>query len=445
MATTRKALVIGGGIAGIQAALDIANAGVEVVLVERKSSIGGHMAQLSETFPTLDCSQCILTPKMVDAAQHPRIRLKTYSEVESVTGSAGDFLVKIRQRAKYVDWDVCNGCGLCMTKCPGRAVSEFNEGLEKRTAIHRLFPQAVPNKPVIDRESCIYLQKGKCRVCEKICPPQAIRFDDQDRLVEENFGAIVVATGFELLDLKAYGSYGLGRHPDVLTGLEFERLLSASGPTKGEVKRPSDGKEPKRVVFVKCAGSRDRERGVPYCSKVCCMYSAKHAILYKHRVHDGEAIIFYIDVRTAGKDFEEFYKRATDEGVVYVRGKVSKIFRRGDKMVVWGSDTVAGRKMEVEADLVVLATAMTPNPGAKEVARMLDIQADEHGFLTEAHYKLGPVETSQPGVFLAGTCQGPKDIPETVAQASAVASKVLGSFAVLSHSTEQECMDSSEL
>lgn len=430
MAATRKALVIGGGIAGIQAALDIANAGLEAVLVERKSSIGGHMAQLSETFPTLDCSQCILTPKMVDAAQHPRIRLMTYSEVESVSGSAGDFRVRIRQKARYVDWEVCNGCGLCITKCPGRASSEFNEGLEKRTAIHRLFPQAVPNKPVIDRESCVYLQKGKCRVCEKICPPQAIRFEDQNRVVEENVGAIVVATGFELLDLGTYGSYGLGRHPDVLTGLEFERLLSASGPTKGEVKRPSDGKEPKRVVFVKCAGSRDRERGVPYCSKVCCMYSAKHALLYKHRVHDGEAIIFYIDVRTAGKDFEEFYKRATDEGVVYVRGKVSKIFRRGDKMVVWGADTVAGRKMEVEADLVVLATAMIPDAGAKAVAQMLDIQADEHGFLTEAHHKLRPVETNRPGIFLAGACQGPKDIPETVAQGSAAASKVLELLAV---------------
>jgi heterodisulfide reductase subunit A len=427
---TKRALVIGGGIAGIQAALDIANAGGEVVLVERQSSIGGHMAQLSETFPTLDCSQCILTPKMVEASQHPRIRLMTYCEVEDVSGFVGNFKVKIREKAKYVDWDACNGCGLCMTKCPGRATSEFNQGLDQRTAIFRLFPQAVPNKPVIDRESCIFFQKGKCRVCEKICPPQAIRFEDGDRIVEEEVGAIVVATGFDLFDMKTYGSYGLHRHPDVMTGLDFERLLSASGPTKGEVKRPSDGKVPKRVIFVKCAGSRDAERGVPYCSKVCCMYSAKHAILYKHRVPDGEALVFYIDVRTAGKDFEEFYKRATDEGVNYVRGKVSKVFRRGDKMVVWGSDTISGRKLEVEADLVVLATAMVPDRGALDLARMLKIQHNAHGFYTEAHPKLRPVETATAGFFLAGAAQGPKDIPETVAQSSAAASKVLELFSM---------------
>lgn len=427
---TRRALVIGGGIAGIQAALDIASAGGDVVLVERQSTIGGHMAQLSETFPTLDCSQCILTPKMVEASQHPRIKLLTYAEVEDVTGFVGNFKVKIRLKARYVDWQACNGCGLCITKCPGRATSEFNQGLDQRTSIHRLFPQAVPNKPVIDRDSCVYFQKGKCRVCEKICPPQAIRFEDEERFVEEEVGAIVVATGFDLFDMKTYGSYGLGRHPDVMTGLDFERLLSASGPTKGEVRRPSDGKVPKRVIFVKCAGSRDAERGVPYCSKVCCMYSAKHAILYKHRVPDGEAMVFYIDVRTAGKDFEEFYKRATDEGVSYVRGKVSKVFRRGDKMVVWGSDTISGRKLEVEADLVVLATAMVPDRGAKALARLLKIQANAHGFFTEAHPKLRPVETATAGFYLAGAAQGPKDIPETVAQASAAACKVLELFSL---------------
>ncbi len=425
---TRRALVVGGGIAGIQAALDIANAGGDVVLVERQSSIGGHMAQLSETFPTLDCSQCILTPKMVEAVQHPKIKLMTYAELVDVSGYVGNFKARIRLKPKYVDWDVCNGCGLCMTKCPGRTQSEFNQGLDQRTAIYRLFPQAVPNKPVIDQAACIYFQKGKCRVCEKICPLKAIRFEDEERFVEEEVGAIVMATGYDLFDMKTYGSYGLGRHPDVLSGLDFERLLSASGPTKGEVRRPSDGKVPKRVIFVKCAGSRDAERGMPYCSKVCCMYSAKHAILYKHRVPDGEALVFYIDVRTAGKDFEEFYKRATDEGVSYVRGKVSKVFRRGDKMVVWGSDTISGRKLEVEADLVVLATAMVPDASAMELARKLKIQHNEHGFYTEAHPKLRPVETATAGFYLAGAAQGPKDIPETVAQASAAASKVLELF-----------------
>jgi heterodisulfide reductase subunit A len=424
----KRALVIGAGIAGIQAALDIANAGYEVVLVEKEPSIGGHMAQLSETFPTLDCSQCILTPRTVEAGRHPKIRLMTYSEVESVSGYVGNFRVRIRQKARYVDFDACTGCGLCMEKCPGRAESSFERGMAKRKAIYRLLPQAVPNRPVIDAQSCLYLLKGKCGVCAKICPTQAIRYDDKDKLAEEEVGAIVMATGYELFDAAKLGSYGVGTVPDVIDGLAFERLLSASGPTSGDVKRPSDGKTPKKVVFVQCAGSRDSTQGMPYCSKICCMYTAKQAILYKHRVHDGEATVCYIDVRTPGKGFEEFYRRATDEGVQYLRGKVSKIYRQGDKVVVWASDTLAGRKVELEADLVVLATAVVANPDGVALAHKLKTQLDSHGFMTEAHPKLRPVETLTAGFFLAGCGQGPKDIPETVAQASAAAAKVLAMF-----------------
>jgi heterodisulfide reductase subunit A len=424
----KRALVIGAGIAGIQAALDIANAGYEVVLVEKEPSIGGHMAQLSETFPTLDCSQCILTPRTVETGRHPRIRLMTYSEVDSVSGYVGNFKVKIRKKARYVDFNTCTGCGACLEKCPGRAYSDFERGLARRKAIYRLLPQAVPNRPVIDASTCLYLLKGKCGICAKVCPTGAIRYEDKESFVEEEVGAIVLATGYELFDVAKLGSYGAGQIPDVIDGLAFERLLSASGPTSGEVKRPSDGKVPKKVIFVQCAGSRDSTQGMPHCSKICCMYTAKQAILYKHRVHDGEATICYIDVRTPGKGFEEFYKRATDDGIQYLRGKVSKVFRQGDKVVVWAADTLAGRKVELEADLVVLSTAVVPNPTGVDITRKLKLQVDTHGFQNEAHPKLRPVETLVAGFFLAGTGQGPKDIPETVAQASAAAAKVLAMF-----------------
>jgi heterodisulfide reductase subunit A len=421
----KRCLVVGAGIAGIQAALDVANAGYEVVLVEKEPSIGGHMAQLSETFPTLDCSQCILTPRTVEAGRHPKIKLLTYSEVVDISGFVGNFRVKIRQKPRYVDIEKCTGCGICLEKCPVRVDAVFDRNLTRRRAIYRLFPQAVPNKVVIDADSCRQLQGKKCGVCAKVCPADAIRYDDQERFIEEEVGAIVLATGYELFDLSRLGYYGGGAVPDVIDGLAFERILSASGPFGGEVRRPSDGKVPKRVVFVQCAGSRDSTQGVPYCSKICCMYTAKHALLYKHRVHDGEAIVCYIDVRTPGKGFEEFYRRATDEGVKYLRGKVSKIFRQGDKVIVWAADTLAGKKIEIEADLVVLATAVVPNPAGVALARKLKVALDSNGFQTEAHPKLKPVETLTAGFFLAGCGQGPKDIPETVAQASAAAAKVL--------------------
>ena len=326
---TKRALVIGGGIAGIQAALDIADGGHEVILVEKEASIGGHMSQLSETFPTLDCSQCILTPRMVEAYQHPNIKLHTWSEVEKVDGYIGNFEVTIRKKARSVDEDLCNGCGDCFGACPAKKIpSEFEAGLGNRTAIYVPFPQAVPNIPVIDRENCTLfkgrrkgLAKDACGKCKETCLKGAIDYDTEDTFVTEEVGAIVVATGYKLYDigrdqpegLKGYGEYGYGEVPDVIDGLQFERLASASGPTAGAIRRPSDGKEPKTVVFVHCVGSRDPEKGMSYCSKICCMYIAKHAMLYKHKVHDGHAVVFYMDIRAAGKGYDEFSRRAIEE------------------------------------------------------------------------------------------------------------------------------------
>lgn len=424
-----NALVIGGGIAGIQAALDIADSGYNVTLVERTPSIGGHMAQLSETFPTLDCSQCILTPKMVAVGKHPNINLMTYSEVEEVAGYVGNFKVKVRRKAPSVDMVKCNGCGDCMEACPAKVNSEFNRNLTKRGAIYTPFPQAVPNKPVIDKENCIYYKVGKCKLCEKVCEPGAILFDQEDEIIEIEVGAIIAATGFETLPILDMEEYGCGEIPDVIDGLAFERILSASGPTGGEVKRPSDGKVPKEVVFVQCAGSRDMERYKPYCSKICCMYTTKHAMLYKHRVHDGQPYIFYIDIRTAGKGYEEFYTKAEEEeGVAYLRGKVAKLFRDGDKVIVRGTDSLSGNNIEIAADLVVLATAVTPMTDSLDLAKILRIQAGPNGFLSEAHPKLRPVESINSGFYLAGCAQAPKDIPEVVAQASGAACKVVALF-----------------
>jgi heterodisulfide reductase subunit A len=431
-----KALVIGAGIAGIQASLDIANSGYQVALVERQPSIGGHMAQLSETFPTLDCSQCIMTPRTVEVGHHENIKLYTYSEVAGVSGVPGDFTVKIRQKTKYVNWDNCTGCGVCQEKCPWKAPAEFDRGLGVRKAIYTLSPQAVPNKPVVNPDVCVRLQsiakgeKWKCGACLKFCPTNSIDFSQTESFVEEHVGAIVVATGFDLFPQTRLPEYGGGQIPDVIDALAFERLLSASGPTGGQVKRPSDGKEPREVVFVQCSGSRDPEHGVPYCSKICCMYTAKQAILYKHRVHHGQPYVFYIDIRAGGKGYEEFINRAQqDEGVVYLRGKVSKIYRDGDKVMVWGSDTLSGRKVEIAADLVILSMAAVPAVSANgQRVPGLELALDVDGFYQSSDAELAPMESNLPGVFLAGAGIGPKDIPETVAQASGAAAKVLGMF-----------------
>jgi len=432
---TRRALVIGGGVAGIQAALDIADAGHEVVMVEREPSIGGKMAGLSETFPTLDCSQCILTPRMVEVGQHPRIKLYSYSEVEKVEGFVGNFRITIRQKARYVDVSKCTGCGECWIICPlKRNPSEFDYGMGMRPAIYIPFPQAVPARPVIDKSQCAKLIRNGCGLCEKKCKAEAINFKDEDRLVEEAVGAVVVATGYKLYSiaksqpkatLAGYGEYGYGKYKDVIDSLQFERLVSASGPTGGVLKRPSDGAIPKSVVFISCVGSRDNAKGLPYCSKICCMYTAKHTMLYKHKVHDGQAHVFYMDVRAGGKGYDEFVRRAIEQdGAQYYRGRVSKITQEGGKLVVRGADTLAGMPVTIEADLVVLAAAMRPADGIEELAQKLNIGCDEFGFLLESHPKLRPVETNTAGIFIAGACHSPKDIPEAVAQASAAASKV---------------------
>ncbi len=425
-----RVMVIGGGIAGITASIDLGNAGCEVLLVDRLSSIGGRMLQLSETFPTLDCAQCTLTPKTVETGQHPHIQLLTYSEIESVSGEVGNFLVKIRRKAAYVDWDKCTGCGLCQEKCPTKVPSEFERGVGLGKAIYTLSPQAVPNKPVINREVCRYFTRGKCRVCEKVCPADAIDYAQQDVFIEEKVGAIVVATGLDLYPKDEIGEYGYGDVSDVIDGLAFERLNSASGPTAGEIRRPSDGRIPKEVVFIQCVASRDPERYMPYCSRACCMYTAKHARLYKHKVHDGHAYIFYMDIRSMGKGYEEFIQQGMEEeGILYLRGRVSRLFRDNGNVVVWGVDTLTGKKVEIAADMVVLATAIIPSREVRELAEKLHIKTDEYGFLTEAQWKLYPVESGVEGIYLAGCAQGPKDIADTVAQGNAAASKVQALFA----------------
>jgi len=423
---TKKALVIGAGIAGMMTALNITGSGYQVYLLDREPSIGGRMAQLSETFPTLDCAQCIFTPRMVEVGQNPDIDLRTYCEVEEISGYVGNFNVKIRHKAAYVDWNKCTGCGMCTDKCPTKVKSEFNMMLDDRKAIYTPFPQAVPNKVVIDRDSCLYFRKGRCRVCEKTCPLGAVDFEQKDWIEELEVGAIVVATGYDLYDKENIEEYRLGYSPDVIDGITFERLLSASGPTQGKLIRPSDGRVPEDIVFIACVGSRDPENHFPYCSRVCCMYTAKHAMLYKHRVPQGQAYVFYMDIRSAGKNYEEFVQRAVEQDeVLYIRGRVSRLYRDDGKIVVVGADTLSGANVEVRADMVVLAMAMRPAGGLEELVKKLKIQTDPNGFLAEAHPKLRPVETLTQGIFITGCAQSPKDIPDTVAQSGAAAAKVV--------------------
>ena len=428
---TKNALVVGGGIAGMQAALDIADAGYAVTLVEREPTIGGKMPKLDKTFPTMDCSACICTPKMSEVGNHPKITVKTMAEVEKVDGYVGNFQVTIREKAKYVDYDLCTGCGLCTTKCPTKNIpNEWNELMDTRPAIYKAFEQAVPSKPVIDAGACKKLLTGKCGVCEKICPTGAIRYDDEDRTSTETFGAVILATGYDLISWEElYPEYGGGAYADVIDGLHFERLVNASGPTEGHILRPSDGKEPKSMVVVKCVGSRDPAKGVGYCSRACCMYGAKHAHQYLDKVPDGRCYVFYMDVRTPGKRYDEFYMQAKGDGALYLHGRVSKIYREGDHLVVLGADALSGSNVRVEADMVVVETAMVPAAKSRATAMMFGVQCDEDGWITEAHPKLRPVETASRGIYLAGAAQGPKDIPDTVAQAGAAAAKVIGMFA----------------
>ena len=441
----KRALVIGGGIAGIQTALDVADAGYDVDIVEKSPTIGGRMAQLDKTFPTLDCAACILTPKMVDAAQSEKIDILAYSEVEKVSGFVGNFTVQIRKKARYVDPLKCTGCGECTEKCPSRkGKNEFNMGLDNRGAIYIPFAQAIPKLAVIDPTQCIKLKTGKCGICQKVCSAGAINYEQKDEIIERQYGAIVVATGFKPISLEKFDEYAYAQSQDVVTSLEFERIMNAAGPTKGQLVRPSDGKHPHEIVFIQCVGSRDTSGcGKPYCSKICCMYTAKHAMLVREKYPDVN--VFYIDVRTPGKNFDEFYRRAVEQyGVDYIKGMVGKVAPIEDgKLLVQGSDLIANEQVKIEADMVVLAAAIEPDPSARSIATMLTASMDTNDFFTEAHPKLRPVESPTAGIFLSGMAQGPKDIPETVAQAGAAASKVIGLLAK-DHLVTNPCVASSD-
>lgn len=449
---TKRALVIGGGIAGIQTALDIADAGFSVDIVETKPTIGGKMAQLDKTFPTLDCAACILTPKMVDVAQNDKIRIFSYSEVTEVGGFVGNFEVTIKKRARFVKEDICTGCGACTEKCPMKKVpNEFNLGMDERRAIYIPFAQAVPKVATIDPRYCLKLKSGKCGLCSKVCTAGAIDYEAKDEFIKEKYGAIVVATGYNPISMDKFDEFAYSQSKDVITSLEFERLTNAAGPTAGKLLRPSDGVHPHTIVFVQCVGSRCEacaEKGKEYCSKICCMYTAKHAMLTRDKYPDTDVYVFYIDVRTPGKNFDEFYRRAVEEyGVHYIKGMVGKVSPEGNKLKVQASDLLANKQLHIDADLVVLAAAIEPDKSARPLATMLTASMDTNDFFTEAHPKLRPVESPTAGVFLSGACQGPKDIPETVSQAGAAASKVIGLLCkdkltgnpCIAHSDEMMC------
>jgi len=423
-------LVVGGGIAGIQATLELAEAGYPVYLVERRPSIGGHMAQFDKTFPTLDCSACILTPKMSEVAQHPNVTMFTYSELEEVSGSVGHFKVKIHKKARYVDEQKCTGCGICVEKCPRKVIdTDFESGLGYRKAIYTPFPQAVPRIPVIDTSSCIWFERGKCRACEKLCPTGAIAFDQKDEHIELTVGNIIIATGWELFDCRRLPQYGYGRLANVFTNMEFERMCNAAGPTGGKIVLRDGKTEPKSVAIIHCVGSRDVNTN-EYCSAVCCMAALKFGHLVMEKTN-AEVYSFYIDMRTNQKGYEEFYQRLLEEGMHFVRGRVAEVTdaaRRPEeegKLIVQVEDTLLGKQRRIPVDMVILMAALQPQPDAKELGLKCGISCSMAGWYTERHPKLDPVATMTDGVFVAGACQGPKDIPASVAQGAAAAARVM--------------------
>jgi len=432
--STSNVLVVGGGIAGIQASLDIANGEHKVYLVEREPSIGGHMIQLDRTFPTLDCSECILTPKMADVGRHPFIELLAYSEVEEVSGSIGHFKVRVRKKARHIDESKCIGCGVCEEKCPWKVDSEFEMGLAKRKAIYIPFAQAIPNLATVDADHCAYIQSGgkKCGACIKFCEAGAITpetlLNQTDQIVEFEVGSIIVTTGYDVFDPGVMPRYGYGKYDNVITGLEFERITCAAGPTGGRIVL-KDGREPESVAIIHCVGSRDQNYH-EYCSRVCCMYGLKYAHLIKEFTN-AEVYEMYIDMRCFGEGYEEFYKRVSEEGVTFIRGKVAKVTDRAiteeekGKLIVLCADTVLGSLIRVPVDMVILCTALEARSDAGQVAKIFTLNRRADGFFLERHVKLDPVATPTDGVFIAGCCEGPKDIPDTVAQASAAAAKVL--------------------
>jgi heterodisulfide reductase subunit A len=423
-------LVVGGGIAGIEAALKIANGGHKVYMVEREPSIGGHMIQLDTTFPTLDCSECIMTPKMTEVGHHPGIELFAYSEVEEVSGSVGNFKVKVRKKARYVDESKCVGCGVCEEKCPWKVDSEFEAGLAKRKAIYIPFAQAIPNVATIDKDHCVYIQSGgkKCGACIKFCEANAIDFDQTDQFIDLEAGAIILATGYDLLDPGEMPQYGYGKYDNVITGLEFERMTCASGPTQGKIQL-KDGRTPQSAAIIHCVGSRDKNYR-EYCSRLCCMYALKHAHHLREKINAAVYEI-YIDMRCTGDAYEEFYKRVSEEGVTFIRGKVTRVTDQAiteeekGKLIVIAEDTLLGKVIRVPVDMVLLCPAMVPRSDAAEIARKFTITQKATGFFLERHPKLEPQATAMDGVFIAGCCQSPKDIPDSVAHGRAAAAGAL--------------------
>ena len=422
-------LVVGGGVAGIQAALEIADSGWHVYLVEREPSIGGHMAQFDKTFPTLDCSACILTPKMSSVGMHPNITLLTWSEVEEVKGFVGNFEVKIRKRARKINEELCTGCLICQEKCPKKVVDTVYEaGMANRKAVYVSFPQAVPKYPVIDTVNCTYFVKGTCRACEKFCPTNAIDFAQEDTIMDVQVGNIILATGYDLFDARRIPEYGYGRLPNVITSIEFERLTNASGPTGGDLTL-KDGSTPKAVGIVHCVGSRDKNYNA-HCSAICCMQSLKFAHLVKERT-GAKVYNFYIDIRANAKAYEEFYNRVLEEGTMFIRGKVGEItdVARTDaeegKLVVQVYDTLSNVQRRLPLDMVILSTGMEPRKDAKAVGQLFGIACGADGWLVERHPKIDPVATMTEGVYIAGCAQGPKDIPTSINQGASAAARVL--------------------
>lgn len=416
-------VIAGGGIGGMQAALDLADSGFKVHVIQRESSIGGTMAMLDKTFPTGDCSMCMISPKMVEVGRHPNIVLHTLSEVTGVDGEPGNFSVRVKEQPRYVIAEKCTGCGACEKKCPKLVVNEFEQGLSKRKAIYTVLPQAVPHTRVIDPDTCLYLQRGRCKACEKFCDTNAINWEDTEKEYELNVGAIILSPGLDRYDPKVRQELGYGRWPNVVTSLQFERILSASGPFMGEIKRPSDERHPKKVAWIQCVGSRDPNNANPWCSSVCCMYATKQAVIAKE--HDGsiQPTVFYMEMRAFGKDFDKYVDRAKSEyGVVYRRAMISDIKEEaGTNNLILRYAREDGTLVDEVFDMVVLSIGFQPHKDVVEFAKTFGIETNTHRFAQTTGF--APVETSRPGVYVTGTFQGPKDIPETVAQGSAVAGR----------------------